>query len=103
MVFVPVGETKPLSQLKRKNKRKSSEINDKEEDDDEEIWMTNIIERYENRPNESIFQSMCLAEFRSEFRLLAKSQVPKTLNENVVELQNSRGYIFRNEHAQNQQ
>ena len=36
---------------------------------------------------------MCLAEFCSEFRVLAKSQVPKTLNENVFELQNSKGYI----------
>ena len=103
VVFVPVGEnptrlTKPLSQLKRKNKRRDNEKDDdddcvEKEDDEEEIWMTNIVERYENRPNDSLFQNMCLAEFCSEFRVLAKSQVPKTPNENVFELQNSKGYI----------
>ncbi|XP_078311297.1 uncharacterized protein LOC144618640 [Crassostrea virginica] len=65
VVFVPVGDnptrlTKPLSQLKRNSKRKGNEINDdhdeNEDGDDEEIWMTNIVERYENRPTDSIFQ-----------------------------------------------
>lgn len=57
--------------------------------------MTNIIERYENRPSKSTFQNMCLAEFCSEFRVLAKSQVPKTFNENVFELQDSKGFVQR--------
>lgn len=45
--------------------------------------MTNIVERYENRPDKHDFETMCLAEFCSEFRVLAKSQIPKTANENV--------------------
>nr|XP_022307930.1 uncharacterized protein LOC111113930 [Crassostrea virginica] len=95
VVFVPVGEnptrlTKPLSQLKRKSK-KDDEIGDG--DDEEEIWMTNIVERYENRPNQPCFQNMCLAEFCSDFRVLAKSEVPQTPNKNVFELQNSKGFI----------
>eukprot|EP00105_Crassostrea_gigas_P011512 XP_011427210.1 PREDICTED: uncharacterized protein LOC105328139 [Crassostrea gigas] len=96
VVFIPVGDnptrlTKPLSQIKRTRTTKDDQ-ND-EEDDDEDIWMTNIVERYENRPNKPLFQTMCLAEFCSEFRVLAKSQVPKTQNENVFELQNSKGFI----------
>nr|XP_034317094.1 uncharacterized protein LOC117686352 [Crassostrea gigas] len=102
VVFIPVGEnptrlTKPLSQIKRIQKsRKTDEI---EEDDDEDIWMTNIVDRYESRPNEPLFQNMCLAEFCSEFRVLAKSQVPKTKNENVFELQNSKGFIQKRTRA----
>lgn len=36
---------------------------------------------------------MCLAQFCSDFRVLAKSKVPKNQNENVFELQNSKGFI----------
>ncbi|XP_052719793.1 uncharacterized protein LOC128191648 [Crassostrea angulata] len=102
VVFVPVGEnptrlTKPLSQIKRKRTTKDD---DEDEEDDEDIWMTNIVERYENRPNEPFFQNMCLAEFCSEFRVLAKSQVPKTHNENVYELQNSKGFIQKRTRTQ---
>nr|XP_034326029.1 uncharacterized protein LOC105328139 [Crassostrea gigas] len=102
VVFVPVGEnptrlTKPLSQIKRKRTTKDD---DEDEEDDEDIWMTNIVERYENRPNEPFFQNMCLAEFCSEFRVLSKSQVPKTHNENVYELQNSKGFIQKRTRTQ---
>ncbi|XP_062580136.1 uncharacterized protein LOC134242119 [Saccostrea cucullata] len=97
VVFVPIGEnptrlSKPLSQLKRQ-KRESYENNEDVDEDDNEIWMTNIIERYENRPDMPLFHNTCLAEFCSEFRVLAKSQLPKNENKNVFELQNSKGYI----------
>ncbi|XP_062613488.1 uncharacterized protein LOC134275232 [Saccostrea cucullata] len=103
VVFVPVGEnptrlTKPLSQLKR-NRRKENDENDNDDEDEDDIWMTNVVERYESRPNKPLFQNMCLAEFCSEFRILAKSQVPKTPNENVFELQNSKGFIQRRTRA----
>ena len=98
VVFVPVGEnptrlTKPLSQLKRKCKNHYQNEDDGDGDDEEEIWMTNIVERYENRPIQPCFENMCLAEFCSNFRVLAKSEIPKTPNENVFELQNSKGFI----------
>ena len=102
VVFIPVGEnttrlTKPLSQLKRKDsnecKRRREENDDDDSDDENDIWMTNIVERYENRPDEPLFQNMCLAEFCSEFRVLAKSQIPKTQNANVFELKNSKGFV----------
>ncbi|XP_062576240.1 uncharacterized protein LOC134238134 [Saccostrea cucullata] len=98
VVFLPIGEnptrlSKPLSQLK-KQKTENCENND-EDDDDDNIWMTNIVERYEHRPNKPLFHSMCMAEFCSEYRVLARSQIPKTENKNVYELQNSKGYIQR--------
>ncbi|XP_062618486.1 uncharacterized protein LOC134280065 [Saccostrea cucullata] len=104
VVFVPVGEnptrlSKPLSQLKRQKGEQHD--NESEQDDDEnEIWMTNIIERYENRPDKPLFHDMCLAEFCSAFRVLAKSQIPKTENEHVFELQNSKGYVQKRTRTQ---
>nr|XP_022331917.1 uncharacterized protein LOC111129740 [Crassostrea virginica] len=104
VVFIPVGEnttrlTKPLSQLKRKAfnecDRNREQIEGDDDEDESDIWMTNIVERYENRPDEELFEDMCLAEFCSEFRVLAKSQIPKTPNANVFELKNSKGFIQR--------
>ncbi|XP_062611086.1 uncharacterized protein LOC134272924 [Saccostrea cucullata] len=99
VVFVPVGDnptrlTKPLSQLKR-NQTKMNDGNVEDDDEEDDIWMTNVVERYENRPNDPSFPNMCLAEFCSDFRILAKSQVPKTQNDNVFELKNSKGFVQR--------
>ncbi|XP_065942067.1 uncharacterized protein [Magallana gigas] len=96
VVFIPVGEnptrlSKPLSQLKRKRRSQSDECEGDE--DEEDIWMTNIVERYENRPQTDFFNQMCLAVFCSEFRVLAKSQIPQGEKEGVYELQNGKGYI----------
>lgn len=55
--------------------------------------MTNIIERYENRPDNEKFEEMSLAEFCSQYIVLAKSQVPKGHNKSVYKLQNGKGYI----------
>ncbi|XP_052700234.1 uncharacterized protein LOC128177537 [Crassostrea angulata] len=96
VVFIPVGEnptrlSKPLSQLKTKRKPQSDEFEGDE--DEEDIWMTNIVERYENRPQTDYFNQMCLAEFCSKFRVLAKSQVPQGEKEGIYELRNGKGYI----------
>ncbi|XP_052681371.1 uncharacterized protein LOC128162243 [Crassostrea angulata] len=103
VVFVPVGDnpvrlSKPLSLLKRKRSKDEEMIDD--EENENEVWMTNIIERYMNRPDKPIFHDMCLADFCSEFRVLAKSQVPKTENQNVFELQNGKGYVQRRTRTQ---
>ncbi|XP_062621669.1 uncharacterized protein LOC134283235, partial [Saccostrea cucullata] len=99
VVFVPVGDnptrlTKPLSQLKR-NRRKVNDENVENDEEEDDIWMSNVVERYENRPDDPLFQNMCLAEFCSDFRILAKSQLPKTQNENVFELKNAKGFVQR--------
>lgn len=97
IVFVPVGDnptrlSKPLFQMKRKKYEKIGQNMD-DEDDEENVWMTNIIERYENRPDNEKFQGMSLAKFCSEYRVLSKSQVPKGSKETVFELQNGKGFI----------
>ncbi|XP_062616868.1 uncharacterized protein LOC134278575 [Saccostrea cucullata] len=93
VVFVPVGEnptrlSKPLAQM-----RKTSKNENEMEEDDDSIWMTNIVERYESRPDVHPFPEMCLAEFCSEFRVLAKSQIPQGEKEGVYELKNGNGYV----------
>ena len=108
--FIPVGEnptrlTKPLSQIK-KNKSKCNgkrkginkyddDDNSKDDDDgDDDIWMTNIVERYESRPNLPEFEKLCLAEFCSDYRVIYKSQIPRgKTREKVYELRNDKGYI----------
>lgn len=102
VVFIPVGDnpvrlSKPLSMLK---KRSSTNVKISDDEDDDELWMTNIVERYMNRPNRPNFHKMCLADFCSEFRVLSKSQVPKKPNENVFELQNGKGYVQRRTRTQ---
>lgn len=97
VVFVPVGDnptrlSKPLSQMKKKCEEIAQNM-DEDEDDEESVWMTNIIERYENRPDNEKFEEMSLAEFCSQYRVLAKSQVPKGHNKSVYKLQNGKGYI----------
>ncbi|XP_062599557.1 uncharacterized protein LOC134261102 [Saccostrea cucullata] len=91
VTFIPVGEnptrlSKPLHQM-----NKSKEMAG--DDDEDDIWMTNIVERYENRPKLQEFAEMCLATFCADYRVLAKSQVPSNLREGIFELQNGKGYI----------
>ena len=111
VVFIPVGEnptrlTKPLSQIKRKRsteKGKKNENaledagiddNDNDHNDDEDIFMTNMVERYQSRPIELEFDKLCLAEFCSVYRILATSQIPKgKTTETVHQLQNGKGFI----------
>ncbi|XP_061170933.1 uncharacterized protein LOC133180419 [Saccostrea echinata] len=101
VIFIPVGEnptrlSKPLAQIK-KNREIEVDENDLNADDNDEeedsMWMTNIVERYENRPELNIFHKMCLAEFCSEYRVLSKSQIPTGKKDGVYELRNGKGYI----------
>ena len=96
VTFIPVGEnptrmTKPLSQIKRKSGKQNDE---NDNDDDDDIWMTNIIERYQSRPRLRKFEKLCLASFCSEFRVLPKSQIPNGKSvEKVYQLQHNKGFI----------
>ncbi|KAK0145467.1 ATP-dependent DNA helicase PIF1 [Merluccius polli] len=52
--------------------------------------MTNIVERYENRPESAEFQDMCLASFCSEYRVIYKSQVSaEKASGEIIELNNN--------------
>ncbi|XP_074661914.1 uncharacterized protein LOC141914585 [Tubulanus polymorphus] len=82
--FIPTGDniiklSKPLSVLQSRNA--DHDLND------DDVWMTGIVERYQNRPDDE--EKMCLAQFCSKYRILAKSQV----NESSIALKNDTGYI----------
>ncbi|XP_055084859.1 uncharacterized protein LOC117386041 [Periophthalmus magnuspinnatus] len=82
VTFVPTGDnivrmSKPIG-----------EIDDEMGDD---IWMTNTIDRYLSRPDDSTFNDMCIATFVSEYRLLGPSDKCK----NPILLQNGLGAITK--------
>ncbi|XP_062612709.1 uncharacterized protein LOC134274433 [Saccostrea cucullata] len=102
VIFIPVGEnptrlSKPLAQIKKNRKVEMGEndliTDDSDDEEENSMWMTNIVERYENRPELNLFHKMCLAEFCSEYRVLSKSQIPKGKKDGVYELRNGKGYI----------
>lgn len=103
--FVPVGENPcrmsiPLKDVRRKQNTSklkkqidSFEVSDNA-DDDCNIWLTNMVDRYEGRPDIEIFQKMCLATFCSEYAVVVESQLPKKINEaTTFKLDNNLGYI----------
>ncbi|XP_062594109.1 uncharacterized protein LOC134255598 [Saccostrea cucullata] len=102
VIFIPVGEnptrlSKPLAQIKKNRQVEIGEndlvADDNDDEEENSVWMTNIVERYENRPELDIFHKMCLAEFCSEYRVLSKSQIPKGKKYGVYELRNGKGNI----------
>lgn len=100
VISIPVGEnptrlSKPLSLLKKKKQNDSEEEIYVQNDPEDELWMTSIVDRYKARPLTCDFPCMCLATFCSQFRVLAKSQIPKTEREEVYELLDNKGYIQR--------
>ncbi|XP_061190015.1 uncharacterized protein LOC133197842 [Saccostrea echinata] len=100
VLFIPVGEnptrlSKPLSLLTKDKTHKHEQETDLEIDDEEDLWMTSIVDRYKARPLNGDFPCMCLATFCSEFRVLAKSQIPKEAHEGVYELLENKGFVQR--------
>ena len=85
-------------------------IND--EMDDEDLWMTNVVDRYIARPKDETFENMCLADFASKYKVTYSkySKQPKrsSINDSddddecdskeqrhVYELQNGLGNIVK--------
>ncbi|XP_046381067.2 uncharacterized protein LOC124152241 [Haliotis rufescens] len=85
----PVRMSLPLETLK--NKQQSGEL------DEDEMWMTSIVDRYESRPKCDEFNNMCLATFCSEYRVVSKSEVARVSDEKrhspLVTLQNGLGHV----------
>ncbi|XP_078328197.1 uncharacterized protein LOC144623625 [Crassostrea virginica] len=113
VIFIPVGEnptrlSKPLAQIKQRKSCKTGEqkeksdddADDADDDDEENLWMTNIVERYESRPKLNLFHKMCLAEFCSNYRVLANSQIPKVEKDGVYELRNGKGFVQKRTRGQ---
>ena len=71
-------------------------IQNRTDDDEENIWMTSKVDRYKARPDGSKFDNLCLASFCSEYRILTTSQMDASRckkNINVFELKENLGYI----------
>ncbi|XP_063048465.1 uncharacterized protein LOC134442065 [Engraulis encrasicolus] len=93
--YIPVGENPmrmslPLHVLQSQSRQQGG--------DNSSIFMTNIVERYENRPQSDEFGDLCLASFCSEFRVLSKSQVKAS--HHVTELNNNCGYVKKRTRSQ---
>ncbi|XP_055077310.1 LOW QUALITY PROTEIN: uncharacterized protein LOC117394129 [Periophthalmus magnuspinnatus] len=82
VTFVPTGDNIV---------RMSKPIGEIDDEMGEDIWMTNTIDRYLSRPNDSTFNDMCIATFVSEYRLLGPSDKCK----NPIILQNGLGAITK--------
>ncbi|KAK7907384.1 hypothetical protein WMY93_015996 [Mugilogobius chulae] len=80
--FVPTGDNIV---------RVSRPIGEIDDEMGEDIWMTNTIDRYLARPDDSVFNDMCIATFVSEYRLLSQSEKCK----NPIMLQNGLGAIIK--------
>ena len=86
--FVPTGKNtikinRPLRVLKQMADSNSLTTDN--------MWMTGFVDRYKNRPNDAVFNNMCLATFASEYRVLSQSESLK----NAIELQNNFGFIIK--------
>lgn len=93
VVFIPTGDnlvkmSLPLKTIRQKATSKPLTTND--------IWMTNIVDRYKNRPNNVSFNKMCLATFASDYRVLYKNENAKE----KIALSNSMGYITKRTRTQ---
>ncbi|XP_066283397.1 uncharacterized protein [Branchiostoma lanceolatum] len=70
VTFIPTDEqanrlSKPLAEIQKLAREGNC--------DEASIWMPSIMDRYKARPPEEPFQSMCAAEFVSEYRVVASS------------------------------
>ncbi|XP_046348179.2 uncharacterized protein LOC124128768 [Haliotis rufescens] len=85
----PVKMSLPLKTLK--NKQQNGEL------DEDEMWMTSIVDRYKSRPKGDEFNNMCLATFCSEYRVVSKSEVTRVSDAKrhspLVTLQNGLGHV----------
>ncbi|XP_071122628.1 uncharacterized protein [Mytilus edulis] len=87
VIFIPTGSN-PLKRSLPINIIRSRK------DDDENIWMITIFEKYYERPCSSQFDNLCLADFCSLYNIYPISQRPKSSKTNLVyEMQNNLGFV----------
>ncbi|XP_048046234.1 LOW QUALITY PROTEIN: uncharacterized protein LOC125268187 [Megalobrama amblycephala] len=92
--FIPIGQNPvkmslPLHMLQNK-------VENDKSDDESSFWMTSVIDRYKNRPEKEPLDTLCLASFCSEYRVLTKSEVfsgNKTAENEIIKLNNNNGYV----------
>ncbi|XP_074521382.1 uncharacterized protein LOC141787083 [Halichoeres trimaculatus] len=93
VVFVPTGDnvvrmSLPLNVLKQK--ASSQDLTS------EDMWMTSVVDRYKNRPEDREFSDMCLASFASEYRVLSKNEKSKSR----IKLKNDCGFVMKRTRTQ---
>ena len=76
----PTRLSLPLSQIQAKAR---------ENEDTDDIWMTNLTDKYQARPDAPEFDNMCLAQFASEFRIV----YGQTNSQKAYKLKDNRGTI----------
>ncbi|KAK6165196.1 hypothetical protein SNE40_023581 [Patella caerulea] len=94
VVFIPTGEnnirlTLPLSILKSRANQGILT--------DENMYQTSIVDRFKARPDGIQFDYMCIAQFCSEYRVMAKSEKIDVDRENnpAYKLKGDLGYIIK--------
>jgi len=71
------------------------------EDNSDDIWMTNIVDRYVARPTTSDFETICLAQFASNYRILNRTSANSATKEDslngnkIYKLSNNKGTITK--------
>ena len=55
------------------------------------MWMRSLVDRYKNRPTDTLFEDMCCARFASEYRILSR---------NPIELLKRWGFIVKRTRTQ---
>lgn len=71
VVFIPTGNNSVKLSLQLSVLIGRAESQNLSSDD---MWMTSIVDRYRNRPDEDNFDQMCLATFASEYRILLANE-----------------------------
>ncbi|XP_016118254.1 uncharacterized protein [Sinocyclocheilus grahami] len=86
VVFVPTGDNIIKMSLPLKVLRQKATSNNLTT---EVMWMTSIVDRYKNRPND--LNDLCMATFASEYRILSKNEKSKS----PLKLNNGCGFITK--------
>lgn len=90
--FIPIGQNPvkmslPLHMLQ-------SKVENDQSDDEGSFWTTSVIDRYKNRPEKEPLETLCLASFCSEYRVLTKSEVftqKKAAENKIIKLNYNNG------------
>ncbi len=94
--FIPLGENPvrmslPLSVIQNKSHDDSCS-----DDNEDRVWMISKNDRYKARPDTNTFESLCLASFYSEYRVIYNGEacsVPSGNRMSVYALKNALGHV----------
>ncbi len=90
--FIPIGENPVRMSLPLRL------IQNRQNDRDENVWMSSRIDKYKARPKSHEFNTMCLATFCSEYRVLCSTEAAKVyrrgkMSKHIHQLQNNLGVV----------